>query len=145
MEAYLSDMHNNLPGSNTFTRSNKFFPCSYAFIAEKGQNQFSFRFDGLENLTTFLNQNPIVTSTPAVLDWRIKAAGNCSLATKNSSSFACKENSMCVDYDAAVGGYLCYCSNGYVGNPYLTGTAGCQGQFNFCPNMCEIGFTKCLL
>ncbi|XP_042042031.1 wall-associated receptor kinase-like 6 isoform X2 [Salvia splendens] len=57
------------------------------------------------------------------LDWRIGAM-NCKEARQNLANFVCRDNSDCVDFDATLGGYLCNCSKGYTGNPYLN--PGCQ-------------------
>ncbi|XP_042066932.1 wall-associated receptor kinase-like 1 isoform X2 [Salvia splendens] len=53
------------------------------------------------------------------LDWRI-GVDNCKDA-KDQAKFVCQDNSDCVDFD---GGYLCNCTKGYKGNPYLN--PGCQ-------------------
>ncbi|XVE67906.1 hypothetical protein DITRI_Ditri09bG0025500 [Diplodiscus trichospermus] len=103
-------------------------PCSYAFVAEDGAYNFTnsdLRGYDFENKTF-----------PVVLDWTI---GNisCSEAKKNMSTFACKENSECVDSESA-SGYLCKCIKGYEGNPYLSN--GC-GDINECEsetlNLCH--------
>ncbi|MED6216728.1 hypothetical protein PIB30_010475 [Stylosanthes scabra] len=90
-----------------------FNPCGYAFVAEEGAYSFSST-----DLTNFHYQ-----SLPMVLDWSV---GNlsCQEAKKNASNYACKaENSEC--YNSSSGfGYLCNCSTGFRGNPYLLG--GCQ-------------------
>ncbi|KAG8499386.1 hypothetical protein CXB51_005977 [Gossypium anomalum] len=59
---------------------------------------------------------------PVILDWTIGNLG-CSVAKEDMSSFACKENSKCVQSENS-SGYICKCCDGYDGNPYLTN--GCQ-------------------
>ncbi|KAH6819534.1 hypothetical protein C2S51_003137 [Perilla frutescens var. frutescens] len=100
----------------------KRFPCSFAFIGNKNESGFSYPLHYLDNSTTFLNANLTATSMSAlVLDWTI-GKENCSLAKQNATTFACHENSECMD--ANVGGYFCRCLIGYEGTPYLT--HGCQ-------------------
>ncbi|KAL8522460.1 hypothetical protein ACS0TY_012572 [Phlomoides rotata] len=102
-------------------------------VREKGignQSQFSYPFSYLSNSTTLLefdeagrvwktNLAPLVVR----LDWRI-GAENCSQARRNTTTYACRENSVCVDFAAHVGGYHCRCREGYQGHPYLP--EGCQ-------------------
>ena len=58
------------------------------------------------------------------LDWRI-GKEKCNVAQTKATSFGCKGNTSCVDFDENVGGYLCNCMEGYQGNPYLG--QGCLG------------------
>ncbi|XVF87715.1 hypothetical protein PTKIN_Ptkin18bG0142900 [Pterospermum kingtungense] len=117
-----------------------FNPCSYAFIAEDGAYNFS-----VSDLGLFSSINKTVL--PMVLDWRV---GNqsCSEAKKDPENYACKENTICEDPDYD-NGYLCRCSDGFQGNPYISN--GCQDineceTLNPCNSTCHntFGSFKCL-
>ncbi|KAJ6337331.1 hypothetical protein OIU76_007082 [Salix suchowensis] len=99
-------------------------PCGFAFLAEEE----SFNFT-IANLTSIKN----TTLLPSSIDWAI---GNqtCEEAKKNLTGYVCKANSDCYDSSNAPG-YLCNCSTGYIGNPYIPD--GCQGNFT-CP--CPKGY-----
>lgn len=112
-------------------RDRKRFPCSYAFIQEKGiSNRSNFTYDllDLNNSAAFLDDTGRFKKIERIiirLDWRI-GSQNCIQAQKNSTYYACRDNTDCVDYDANnVRGYRCSCKKGYQGNPYVNG--GCQG------------------
>ncbi|XP_058110531.1 putative wall-associated receptor kinase-like 16 isoform X3 [Magnolia sinica] len=115
---------------NRHRNVSSFNPCSFAFLGEEDV----FRFKPLDLEDTKLLERS--RSIPVVIDWVIGNEG-CEIARKNSSTFACvSENSDC--YNSITGmGYLCNCSKGYEGNPYLTG--GCQDI-----NECEEDHQKTL-
>ncbi|KAJ7959215.1 Wall-associated receptor kinase [Quillaja saponaria] len=92
-----------------------FNPCSYGFVVEDGY----FNFSSLD-LKDLRNKNDF----PVVINWAI---GNetCQKARRNATSYACMDNSFCVDSENAYG-YLCKCKGGFSGNPYLSGSNGCR-------------------
>uniref|UniRef100_A0A0E0C1X4 Protein kinase domain-containing protein n=1 Tax=Oryza meridionalis TaxID=40149 RepID=A0A0E0C1X4_9ORYZ len=90
----------------------RFNPCSYAALVET--DSFSFN---TEYITTKKFNDTYKGRQPLVLDWAI---GNVScVMAENMTSYACQSvNSICVDSKNGPG-YLCNCTNGYQGNPYL--------------------------
>ncbi|KAJ3705178.1 hypothetical protein LUZ61_008883 [Rhynchospora tenuis] len=91
-------------------------PCNYAMLTDGDEFTFDTKYITTEQLSG--------QHMPALFDWAI-ANTKCAAAQTNSSSFACvSENSVCVDLSSGLG-YICNCSMGYKGNPYLK--KGCQG------------------
>uniref|UniRef100_A0A0D9W3W9 Protein kinase domain-containing protein n=1 Tax=Leersia perrieri TaxID=77586 RepID=A0A0D9W3W9_9ORYZ len=99
-------------------------PCSYVVLMEASNFTFSTTY-----LTSPLKFNDTYGGkAPVVLDWSIPTAENCVEAKINFTSYACKsDNSVCLNSTNGSPGYICNCSEGYQGNPYLHGPNGCQG------------------
>ncbi|KAL5214827.1 hypothetical protein ABZP36_003979 [Zizania latifolia] len=108
-------------GFNTSAIYN-FSRCSYAVLMES--SSFSFR-------TSYVT-SPEFNSTdggqvPLVMDWAIRNE-TCEKARMNAETYACvSNNSEC--FNSLNGpGYICNCSKGYTGNPYLQDLqGGCTG------------------
>lgn len=96
-----------------------FNPCSYAFLVD--QDQFNFSLSNLSR-KGFLKRTGEV---PVVIDW---VAGNetCGAARRNKANYACRSKNSSCSYYSSGGGYRCSCSPGYRGNPYED--EGCQGM-----------------
>jgi hypothetical protein len=92
----------------------RFSPCSYAFVVEENWFKFNASYAISNNFKSQDGQLPLV------LDWRV-GTETCDEAKKNKASYACAAiNSECVPARSGPG-YLCNCSQGYTGNPYIGG------------------------
>ncbi|URD96310.1 Wall-associated receptor kinase [Musa troglodytarum] len=96
----------------------EFSPCSYAVLLEASW----FEFHG-SYITTNQLQNKTDGWGPVVVDWAIRNE-TCEAAMLDQNSYACvSANSVCSNPTNGPG-YLCNCSSGYRGNPYIHN--GCQ-------------------
>jgi hypothetical protein len=109
----------------------KFNRCSYAVLMEAE----AFRFN-----TTYINTNKFNETyrgrVPMMLDWAVRDVKSCDVAKLNKTgTYAClSSNSKCVD-STNDQGYICNCTNGYEGNPYLRD--GCKGTY-ICQSNCTL-------
>nr|DAD42622.1 TPA_asm: hypothetical protein HUJ06_000852 [Nelumbo nucifera] len=103
---------------NNHTDVSDFNPCAYAFLVDS--EWYNFSVSDLRGYKDFYNRNR--QNVPMVLDWAIENYP-CENVSRSDPSYACRNNSEC--FNSPNGrGYLCNCSLGYQGNPYLDD--GCQ-------------------
>ncbi|KAJ1264981.1 hypothetical protein BS78_08G042200 [Paspalum vaginatum] len=83
--------------------------CSYAFMVDA----WWFWFAGSQfNRTGDF-------AVPVVLDWAIRDAPGCAAAAAAAAGYACRSaHSVCLDSSNGPG-YVCNCTDGYQGNPYV--------------------------
>ncbi|XP_042442576.1 wall-associated receptor kinase 2-like [Zingiber officinale] len=111
------DLRNfSLQVDSFYNHSNsRFAPCSYAFLADVGKLNFD-----LSDFTEYETRK----TAPVTLDWAIMNK-TCEEA-KGSDDFACvSPKSVCWNSNNGPG-YLCNCSQGFQGNPYLNDSNGCS-------------------
>ncbi|VAI13983.1 unnamed protein product [Triticum turgidum subsp. durum] len=96
-----------------------FSPCSYAVLVEAAAFEFRATY-----VTTGALGDAGGVQVPAVLDWAVGNQTCRDVRRKKTGAYACASaNSECVDAKNGPG-YLCNCSKGYQGNPYVI--HGCQ-------------------
>ncbi|PAN20842.1 hypothetical protein PAHAL_3G415300 [Panicum hallii] len=101
---------NNNMGFELYNHSEvlAFSPCDYVFLVDK--DSYTFRKADLKMDTN--------TKMPVWLDWAIRDNLTCEQAKKKESYACMSTNSECLDSSNGPG-YVCNCSKGYQGNPYI--------------------------
>ncbi|XP_062226172.1 putative wall-associated receptor kinase-like 16 [Phragmites australis] len=111
----------------------RFSRCSYAVLVEAEAFNFSTAY-----ITTNKFNDTNAGQVPMVIDWAIRNETSCEKAKRNETgTYACLSgNSECVN-SANGPGYVCNCSKGFQGNPYLPD--GCQDVNECNDGPCPLG------
>lgn len=107
---------------NHFNNNRSFSRCSFAALIESSKFVFSANYT---TTTTAFNET-YGGQPPILVDWAIGGNDTCDIAQKKTESYACvSRNSQC--FNSSNGpGYICNCTSGFKGNPYLID--GCRGN-----------------
>ncbi|VAH71524.1 unnamed protein product [Triticum turgidum subsp. durum] len=110
----LTDNSMRFAGGGVWSHANQTFcPCDFAFIAVKDYYNFS---------AADLDITTIGRKLPMLLDWAMRDNGRSSLTCAEAASmpeYTCvSDHSECVNSNNGPG-YVCNCTGGYEGNPYL--------------------------
>nr|CAB3485144.1 unnamed protein product [Digitaria exilis] len=114
----------NVSFDGGFNTSNiwRFSRCSYAVLMEAEAFNFSTTYI---NTTKFNDTN--IGQAPVVIDWAIRDETSCEVAKRNQTgTYACLSSKSECLVSLNGPGYLCNCSKGYEGNPYVPD--GCHGM-----------------
>jgi hypothetical protein len=118
---YLASFGNHRRGSShaqeaTFLANST--SCSYAFMVDA----WWFWYAGSQfNRTGDF-------AVPVVVDWAVRDASSCATALRDADTYACRSaHGVCLESSNGPG-YICNCTDGYEGNPYVTN--GCTGALH---------------